>query len=125
MVNLLSTKYCVLSHLSLKKIVKKFPFGCVSQRDKAVDCSCNIYFSQYLLLFLSRSLRYCDLRLINSSSLVRTSLEQELGLAAYFVSSEIHTEKPVVNDVLESDPEKLSSTDNEDEEIATEGIFYY
>ncbi|NXQ69195.1 GREB1 protein, partial [Quiscalus mexicanus] len=70
---------------------------------------------------LPRSLRYCDLRLINSSSLVRTSLEQELGLAAYFVSSEIHTEKPVVNDVLESDPEKLSGTDNEDEEIATEG----
>ncbi|NWR73340.1 GREB1 protein, partial [Centropus unirufus] len=70
---------------------------------------------------LPRSLRYCDLRLINSSSLVRTTLEQELGLAAYFVSSEIHTEKAVVNDVLESDLEKLSSTDNEDEEIATEG----
>ncbi|NXJ08859.1 GREB1 protein, partial [Odontophorus gujanensis] len=70
---------------------------------------------------LPRSLRYCDLRLINSSSLVRTTLEQELGLAAYFVSSEIHSEKAVVNDVLESDPEKLSSTDNEDEEIATEG----
>ncbi|NWV14800.1 GREB1 protein, partial [Ptilonorhynchus violaceus] len=71
---------------------------------------------------LPRSLRYCDLRLINSSSLVRTTLEQELGLAAYFVSSEIHTEKAVVNDVLESDPEKLSSTDNEDEEIVTEGF---
>ncbi|XP_009669687.1 protein GREB1 isoform X2 [Struthio camelus] len=70
---------------------------------------------------LPRSLRYCDLRLINSSSLVRTTLEQELGLAAYFVSSEIHTDKAVVNDVLESDPEKLSSTDNEDEEVATEG----
>ena len=38
------------------------------------------------------------------------------------MSSEIHTEKAVVNDVLESDPEKLSSTDNEDEELATEGI---
>lgn len=73
-------------------------------------------------MFLSRSLRYCDLRLINSSSLVRTTLEQELGLAAYFVSSEVHTEKAVVNDVLESDPEKLSNTDNEDEEVATEGI---
>ncbi|XP_019376302.1 PREDICTED: protein GREB1 [Gavialis gangeticus] len=70
---------------------------------------------------LPRSLRYCDLRLINSSSLVRTTLEQELGLAAYFVSSESHIEKVVVNDVLESDPEKLSSTDNEDEEIVTEG----
>lgn len=77
------------------------------------------------LLFLSRSLRYCDLRLINSSSLVRTTLEQELGLAAYFISSESHIEKVVVNDVLESDPEKLSSTDNEDEEIVTEGITYY
>lgn len=41
------------------------------------------------------------------------------------MSSEIHTEKAVVNDVLESDPEKLSSTDNEDEEIVTEGIVYY
>ncbi|XP_061316812.1 protein GREB1 isoform X1 [Pezoporus flaviventris] len=70
---------------------------------------------------LPRSLRYCDLRLINSSSLIRTTLEQELGLAAYFVSSEVHTEKAVANDVLESDPEKLSSTDNEDEEVATEG----
>ncbi|XP_077167028.1 protein GREB1 isoform X8 [Paroedura picta] len=70
---------------------------------------------------LPRSLRYCDLRLINSSCLVRTALEQELGLAAYFVSSETSPEKVVSNDVLESDPEKLSSTDNEDEETVTEG----
>nr|XP_028578388.1 protein GREB1 isoform X2 [Podarcis muralis] len=71
---------------------------------------------------LPRSLRYCDLRLINSSCLVRTALEQELGLAAYFVSSEVPVEKAVgTNDVLESDPEKLSSTDNEDEETVTEG----
>ncbi|XP_034288005.1 protein GREB1 isoform X3 [Pantherophis guttatus] len=71
---------------------------------------------------LPRSLRYCDLRLINSSCLVRTALEQELGLAAYFVNSESTVEKGgTTNDVLESDPEKLSSTDNEDEEIVTEG----
>ncbi|KAJ7340918.1 hypothetical protein JRQ81_004205 [Phrynocephalus forsythii] len=71
---------------------------------------------------LPRSLRYCDLRLINSSCLVRTALEQELGLAAYFVSSEIPTEKVAAgHDALESDPEKLSSTDNEDEETVTEG----
>ncbi|XP_072491340.1 protein GREB1 isoform X2 [Notamacropus eugenii] len=70
---------------------------------------------------LPRSLRYCDLRLINSSSLVRTTLEQELGLAAYFVSSEVPVEKVTIGEVLESDPEKLSSTDNEDEEIVTEG----
>ncbi|ELK13984.1 Protein GREB1 [Pteropus alecto] len=70
---------------------------------------------------LDKSLRYCDLRLINSSCLVRTALEQELGLAAYFVSTEAPLEKGVPNEALESDAEKLSSTDNEDEELATEG----
>ncbi|XP_073905287.1 protein GREB1 isoform X3 [Castor canadensis] len=70
---------------------------------------------------LPRSLRYCDLRLINSSCLVRTALEQELGLAAYFVSNEIPLEKGAKNEALESDGEKLSSTDNEDEEPGTEG----
>nr|XP_020144248.1 protein GREB1 isoform X3 [Microcebus murinus] len=69
---------------------------------------------------LPRSLRYCDLRLINSSCLVRTALEQELGLAAYFVSSEVPLEKGAGNEALESDAEKLSSTDNEDEELGTE-----
>lgn len=73
------------------------------------------------LLFLSRSLRYCDLRLINSSCLVRTALEQELGLAAYFVSNEVPLEKGARHEPLESDAEKLSSTDNEDEELVTEG----
>uniref|UniRef100_A0A8C4LPM3 Growth regulating estrogen receptor binding 1 n=1 Tax=Equus asinus asinus TaxID=83772 RepID=A0A8C4LPM3_EQUAS len=70
---------------------------------------------------LPRSLRYCDLRLINSSCLVRTALEQELGLAAYFVSNEVPLEKGARNEALESDAEKLSSTDNEDEELVTEG----
>ncbi|XP_004696096.1 protein GREB1 isoform X1 [Echinops telfairi] len=70
---------------------------------------------------LPRSLRYCDLRLINSSCLVRTALEQELGLAAYFVSNEVPSEKGAANEAPESDVEKLSSTDNEDEELTTEG----
>ncbi|XP_058524249.1 protein GREB1 isoform X2 [Ochotona princeps] len=70
---------------------------------------------------LPRSLRYCDLRLINSSCLVRTALEQELGLAAYFVSSEAPLEKVARSEALESDAEKLSSTDNEEEELGTEG----
>ncbi|EPY75608.1 hypothetical protein CB1_001616093 [Camelus ferus] len=68
---------------------------------------------------LPRSLRYCDLRLINSSCLVRTALEQELGLAAYFVSNEAPLEKGARNEALESDAEKLSGTD-EDEELVTE-----
>ncbi|XP_053523104.1 protein GREB1 isoform X4 [Artibeus jamaicensis] len=70
---------------------------------------------------LPRSLRYCDLRLINSSCLVRTALEQELGLAAYFVSSEGSPEKGPRSEGVESDAEKLSGTDNEDEELVTEG----
>jgi hypothetical protein len=75
---------------------------------------------QWIPSVLPRSLRYCDLRLINSSCLVRTALEQELGLAAYFVSNDIPLEKGPKNEALESDGEKLSSTD-EDEEAGTEG----
>ena len=52
---------------------------------------------------------------------MRTALEQELGLAAYFVSSEPPLEKGAQTEALESDAEKLSSTDNEDEELVTEG----
>lgn len=76
---------------------------------------------RHRLPFLPRSLRYCDLRLINSSCLVRTALEQELGLAAYFVSNEVPLEKGVPSEAPESDAEKPSSTDHEDEELATEG----
>lgn len=48
-------------------------------------------------------------------------MEQELGLAAYFVSSEAPPEKVATSEALESDAEKLSSTDNEEEELGTEG----
>ncbi|KAM4602925.1 protein GREB1 [Polymixia lowei] len=67
---------------------------------------------------LPRSLKYCDLRVISSSYLQRTTLEQELGLAAYLVRAESrppHNPGPG-SDLLESDAEKLSSTDNEEEE---------
>ncbi|XP_028258212.1 protein GREB1 [Parambassis ranga] len=67
---------------------------------------------------LPRSLKYCDLRVISCSYLQRTTLEQELGLAAYLVKAEIrppHNPGPG-SDLLESDAEKLSSTDNEEEE---------
>lgn len=65
-----------------------------------------------------RSLKYCDLRVISCSYLHRTTLEQELGLAAYLVRAESrppHNHGPG-SDLLESDAEKLSSTDNEEEE---------
>ncbi|CAK6963972.1 protein GREB1 [Scomber scombrus] len=67
---------------------------------------------------LPRSLKYCDLRVISCSYLHRTTLEQELGLAAYLVRAESrppHNQGPG-SDLLESDAEKLSSTDNEEEE---------
>ncbi|XP_072320727.1 protein GREB1 [Eucyclogobius newberryi] len=67
---------------------------------------------------LPRSLKYCDLRVISCSYLQRTTLEQELGLAAYLVQTE---SRPPQNtgprsDSLESDAEKLSSSENEDDE---------
>ncbi|KAI4830882.1 hypothetical protein KUCAC02_002483 [Chaenocephalus aceratus] len=67
---------------------------------------------------MPRSLKYCDLRVISCSYLQRTTLEQELGLAAYLVRAESrppHNPGPG-SDLLESDAAKLSSTDNEEEE---------
>ncbi|XP_071400513.1 protein GREB1 [Centroberyx affinis] len=67
---------------------------------------------------LPRSLKYCDLRVISSSYLQRTTLEQELGLAAYLVKAESrppHNPGPG-SDLLESDADKLSSTDNEEDD---------
>lgn len=40
-------------------------------------------------LCLFRSLKYCDLRLIDSSYLTRTALEQEVGLACTYVSTSV------------------------------------
>ncbi|XP_061820315.1 protein GREB1 isoform X4 [Nerophis lumbriciformis] len=72
---------------------------------------------------LPRSLKYCDLRVISCSYLQRTTLEQELGLAAYLLKAESrspHNPGPG-SDLLESDAEKLSSTDNEEEEAQDNG----
>ncbi|XP_066554338.1 protein GREB1 isoform X2 [Amia ocellicauda] len=71
---------------------------------------------------LPRSLKYCDLRLINSTCLMRTALEQELGLAAYLVTTEQCGERAAVSDLSESDPEKMSSTDNEEEEVVVDAL---
>lgn len=62
--------------------------------------------------------------MISCSYLQRTTLEQELGLAAYLVKAESrppHNPGPG-SDMIESDPEKLSSTDNEDEEVQDNGM---
>ncbi|XP_077009338.1 protein GREB1 [Tamandua tetradactyla] len=64
---------------------------------------------------LPRSLRYCDLRLMNSSCLVRAALEQELGLAACLVGEGAPPEKGAPNQALESD------MDNGNEQLGKEG----
>ncbi|TSO67472.1 Protein GREB1 [Bagarius yarrelli] len=71
---------------------------------------------------LPRSLKYCDERVISCCALQRTALEQELGLAAYLVRVEEQRQNAlhVSSDLSESDPDKLSSTDNEEEESVAE-----
>uniref|UniRef100_A0A9J8B0R3 Growth regulating estrogen receptor binding 1 n=1 Tax=Cyprinus carpio carpio TaxID=630221 RepID=A0A9J8B0R3_CYPCA len=56
---------------------------------------------------LPRSLKYCDLRVISCWSLQRTTLEQELGLAAYLLKTK-QVGQHARCDLSESDPEKLS-----------------
>ncbi|KAI4894121.1 hypothetical protein NFI96_007870, partial [Prochilodus magdalenae] len=71
---------------------------------------------------LPRSLKYCDQRVMSCCSLQRTALEQELGLAAYLVSAEQQSQRGArsSSDLSESDPDKLSSTDNEEEELVVD-----
>ncbi|XP_069829263.1 protein GREB1 isoform X2 [Dendropsophus ebraccatus] len=66
---------------------------------------------------LPRSLRYCDLRLVQFHTWERAAIEQELGFASCFLDSDGSQERGAGRDVLDSDPEKLSGTDNEEEEM--------
>ncbi|XP_028292954.1 protein GREB1 [Gouania willdenowi] len=90
---------------------------------EALPCILILSGSEPLGESLPRSLKYCDLRLINCCYLQRTTLEQELGLAAYLVKAEsrVLLNPGPESDQLESDPEKLSSTDNEEEERRQHG----
>ncbi|MGH0145150.1 UNVERIFIED_CONTAM: hypothetical protein FKN15_025062 [Acipenser sinensis] len=64
-----------------------------------------------------RSLKYCDLRLIDSSYLTRTALEQEIGLACSY-TSRLATQEPLGAMVLpEQDQEKANSSENDSEEL--------
>uniref|UniRef100_A0A673MGV3 Protein GREB1-like n=1 Tax=Sinocyclocheilus rhinocerous TaxID=307959 RepID=A0A673MGV3_9TELE len=71
---------------------------------------------------LPRSLKYCDLRVISCWSLQRTTLEQELGLAVYLMKTK-QVGQHARCDLSESDPETLSSTDNEEEEVVVDGQY--
>lgn len=64
-----------------------------------------------------RSLKYCDLRLIDSSFLTRTALEQEIGLACCYVSKEVIREPTTVLDLSDKDVDKVNSIENDSDEL--------
>lgn len=70
-----------------------------------------------LLIFCFRSLKYCDLRLIDSSFLTRTALEQEIGLACCYVSKEVIREPTTVLDLSDKDVDKVNSIENDSDEL--------
>ncbi|KAM8967749.1 GREB1-like protein isoform 2-T2 [Pelodytes ibericus] len=64
-----------------------------------------------------RSLKYCDLRLIDSSFLTRTTLEQEVGLACCYVSKEVVREPMTALDLSEKEGDKVNNLENDSDEL--------
>ncbi|XP_053185688.1 GREB1-like protein isoform X1 [Scomber japonicus] len=64
-----------------------------------------------------RSLKYSDLRLIDSSYLTRTALEQEVGLACTYVSMGVVQEPKKAMAPRESDGEKATTSLNDGDEL--------
>lgn len=65
--------------------------------------------------FPFRSLKYSDLRLIDSSYLTRTALEQEVGLACTYVSMGVVQEPKKATVPREAEGEKATSLNDGDE----------
>lgn len=68
-------------------------------------------------LLLCRSLKYCDLRLIDSSYLTRTALEQEVGLACCYVSKEVVRGPTAALDLSSKEQERATASENDAEEL--------
>lgn len=68
-------------------------------------------------LLLFRSLKYCDLRLIDSSYLTRTALEQEVGLACCYVSKEVIRGPTVALDLSGKEQERAAVSENDSDEL--------
>ncbi|KAM9225467.1 GREB1-like protein isoform 3-T3 [Dugong dugon] len=64
-----------------------------------------------------RSLKYCDLRLIDSSYLTRTALEQEVGLACCYVSKEVIRGPAVALDLSGKEQERATVSENDLDEL--------
>uniref|UniRef100_A0A8C1JM53 GREB1-like protein n=1 Tax=Cyprinus carpio TaxID=7962 RepID=A0A8C1JM53_CYPCA len=69
-----------------------------------------------------RSLKYCDLRLIDSSYLTRTALEQEVGLACSYVTRRVIPEMktPVGREERPTDDERISGETADHDELQME-----
>ncbi|NXG77267.1 GRB1L protein, partial [Baryphthengus martii] len=64
-----------------------------------------------------RSLKYCDLRLIDSSYLTRTALEQEVGLACCYISKEAIRGPIVALDLSEKEHKRANGSENYSDEL--------
>ncbi|XP_037661427.1 GREB1-like protein isoform X6 [Choloepus didactylus] len=64
-----------------------------------------------------RSLKYCDLRLIDSSYLTRTALEQEVGLACCYVSKEVLRGPTAALDLSGKEQERAPVSENDPDEL--------
>lgn len=62
-------------------------------------------------------MKYSDLRLIDSSYLTRTALEQEVGLACTYVSVDAVQDPKLGMACRESDAEKAATSMNDGEEL--------
>lgn len=64
-----------------------------------------------------RSLKYCDLRLIDSSYLTRTALEQEVGLACCYVPKEVIRGPTAALDLSGKEHERAAVSENDADEL--------
>lgn len=65
----------------------------------------------------SRSLKYCDMRLIDSCFMNRTALEQEVGMACTYVSKEVLKRPTNSVEPPESNGEKAVDSPNDGHEL--------
>uniref|UniRef100_A0A4W2FWT4 GREB1 like retinoic acid receptor coactivator n=1 Tax=Bos indicus x Bos taurus TaxID=30522 RepID=A0A4W2FWT4_BOBOX len=78
---------------------------------------CDETFEKMVNTLLERSLKYCDLRLIDSSYLTRTALEQEMGLACCYVSKEVIRGPTAALDLSGKEQERAAASENDTEEL--------
>ncbi|XP_066575361.1 GREB1-like protein isoform X1 [Amia ocellicauda] len=64
-----------------------------------------------------RSLKYCDMRLIDSSYLTRTALEQEVGMACTYVSRGAVKEPLGATELVDQEQDKANSSENDPDEL--------